>query len=447
MQHAVFERYEKEGCVAFDCAAQEPAPDFRLALVEPLMAADPPPRAVFVLNLHAVLRTDNEIYNFNFNRDLYAKQGWIWFWCVTPELERRLMRLALDYYSFVRLKARFEDDPLAVRREAQTTPARTPPQRLGSWGGLGERYTGFPPKKHTLQMLQDYEGMVASALALDLGSAPRHQALSAATTLTNAARLLNDAEEYGRALELLERVRETRERLLDEGAKETMDTYRDIATVYENLGDGASALAWYGKAPPFPGALMEFGGYAWRVLDVQGGKALLITRDIIDVRPYHPYNPYHPYHNSMLEEVTWEGCALREWLNGEFLVAFQERDRARVAATDVANEDNPWFGTPGGNDTRDRAFLLSINEVVKYFGDSGALEAGRLRNQKRDESLLCSIKDRYNCARAAVLNVPKEGWDSITYWIAEFLSIWATWMAIDKVRNGLPYSWWLRSPA
>ncbi len=34
------------------------------------------------------------------------------------------------------------------------------------------------------------------------------------------------------------------------------------------------------------------------------------------------------------------------------------------------NFDNPWFGTKGGKDTADKIFLLSLEEVSEYFGNS-----------------------------------------------------------------------------
>lgn len=33
----------------------------------------------------------------------------------------------------------------------------------------------------------------------------------------------------------------------------------------------------------------------------------------------------------------------------------------------MKNEDNPKYGIEGGNDTKDKVFLLSIEEVLRYF--------------------------------------------------------------------------------
>ncbi|MCL1951944.1 MAG: DUF6273 domain-containing protein [Oscillospiraceae bacterium] len=115
------------------------------------------------------------------------------------------------------------------------------------------------------------------------------------------------------------------------------------------------------------GNTTHFGQYDWRVLDVQGNLALLLSEDIIETLPY----------NAALKDVTWEDCTLRIYLNGAFgafYESFSEAERARIALTHNENPDNTWgtmdgerFNTPGGNATDDRIFLLSVPEVLKYF--------------------------------------------------------------------------------
>ena len=145
--------------------------------------------------------------------------------------------------------------------------------------------------------------------------------------------------------------------------------------------------------------IIEFGNYNWRVLDVQDSYALIITENIIESRLYH----------NTVEVVTWETSDIRAYLNGEFLNSFSEECRARIRETNVVNNNNPWFGTDGGNDTIDRIFLLSLEEVVRYFGDSGQLQNRPHRNP-------WWIDDRYNSARAA------------------------------RDTSGLASWWWLRTP-
>ncbi|MDR0248657.1 MAG: DUF6273 domain-containing protein [Oscillospiraceae bacterium] len=147
------------------------------------------------------------------------------------------------------------------------------------------------------------------------------------------------------------------------------------------------------------GDIMEFGGYEWRVLEVSGGKALLLSEYIIEDRLYH----------DAYAEVTWADCDLRAYLNGEFYLGFSEGDRAKITQTRSSNKDNQWYGTPGGDDTDDYIFLLSLEEVVRYFGDSG-----QLANRPSEDAKY--IDDQYNEARLAY------------------------------TLDGVQWAWWLRSP-
>jgi tetratricopeptide (TPR) repeat protein len=103
--------------------------------------------------------------------------------------------------------------------------------------------------------------------------------------------------------------------------------------------------------------LVEFGDYQWSVLSVEGDKALLITEKIVDVQAY----------NDEYIAITWEECTLRKYLNTEFYDTFSASDKNQILTTHVMNNDNSEYGTPGGNDTDDKIFLLSMVEANKYF--------------------------------------------------------------------------------
>ena len=71
------------------------------------------------------------------------------------------------------------------------------------------------------------------------------------------------------------------------------------------------------------------------------------------------------YHYKTREEVTWETCSLREWLNDKFYnAAFNKTEKKLIKTTTVKNYDNPIHGTSGGNDTKDKIFLLSHTEMT-----------------------------------------------------------------------------------
>jgi hypothetical protein len=111
----------------------------------------------------------------------------------------------------------------------------------------------------------------------------------------------------------------------------------------------------------------KLGRYYWRILEVRDGRAaLLLAKNIVGYTFYKFYNK---------DEIdgTWEQCTLRQYLNGEFYRNFSRLDRARILDANNENPNNQWYGTKGGNATTDKIFLLSIDEVVRYFGDSGDL--------------------------------------------------------------------------
>jgi hypothetical protein len=153
------------------------------------------------------------------------------------------------------------------------------------------------------------------------------------------------------------------------------------------------------------GSTLSFGGFNWRILDIKNNMALIITENIIDQRSYH--NAY--------KDITWAECSLRKYLNGDFYNSFNENDRSRIIPAMIKNLDNQWHGSKGGEDTEDKIFLLSIEEVAcQYFGDSSS----KLYNPNKKQRYWLERKDENNSKRVARLTPDKGG-------------IW--W-------------WWLRSP-
>ena len=141
---------------------------------------------------------------------------------------------------------------------------------------------------------------------------------------------------------------------------------------------------------------IRFGDYDWYVLDKQNNWTLIITEKVIEKRAYHREET----------AVTWETCDMRKYLNGAFYQSFSDADRARIHEGINENPDNPWDGTTGGNTTTDKIFLLSIDEVVKYFGDSGKL----LTKQFGPKGEAWWFDDRYNTDRSAKFGSKNAWW-------------------------------------
>ena len=95
----------------------------------------------------------------------------------------------------------------------------------------------------------------------------------------------------------------------------------------------------------------------WRVLKVENNSALLITRDIIDIGKY-----------SYDGKAIWEVCALRKYLNNEFITnTFLEAQQKKIKQVKNMNLGNMEYNTYGGNDTLDKVFCLSSIEAKIYF--------------------------------------------------------------------------------
>ena len=108
------------------------------------------------------------------------------------------------------------------------------------------------------------------------------------------------------------------------------------------------------------GSIIKFGNINWLVLEVQGDRALIITKDVMEPRQYDDND----------DDQTWETCALRKYLNNDFFDRFSYDEKNMIIGTDIINNDNLWYNTSGGYSTFDKIFLLSIDEAEKYFGGS-----------------------------------------------------------------------------
>ena len=97
----------------------------------------------------------------------------------------------------------------------------------------------------------------------------------------------------------------------------------------------------------------------WIVLAKNGSRVFITSKYQLDCKMY-----FAPYYG----KITWEECTLRTWLNNDFLnAAFNTEEKNKIVTTNVVNSNNPEYGTPGGNNTKDKIFLLSIDEAKKYF--------------------------------------------------------------------------------
>lgn len=109
----------------------------------------------------------------------------------------------------------------------------------------------------------------------------------------------------------------------------------------------------------------------WKVLENDGNSLFVVADKGLDCKKYH----------EEYKSVTWETSALRSWLNKDFYgKAFSSAEQAAITGQVVVNEDHV-SGTEGGNDTRDKIFLLSgaevTNPVYGFCEDGNIYSASR----------------------------------------------------------------------
>lgn len=97
----------------------------------------------------------------------------------------------------------------------------------------------------------------------------------------------------------------------------------------------------------------------WKVLEKRGNEFLLLSRYGLAGQQYY----------SKLRNTTWEASSMRTWLNDEFIYdAFTAAENGAIILSDIDNSRGQSLSNePGGNDTRDKIFLLSSKEVMEYF--------------------------------------------------------------------------------
>jgi len=166
------------------------------------------------------------------------------------------------------------------------------------------------------------------------------------------------------------------------------------------------------------------------VLERKGDTVLIITERLLRNRHWH----------EKMEDISWEKCTLRAYLNGEFYNSFGPSDQSRIVevTNETPNTRGPGYVISGGNPTKDKVFLLSLDEVLRYFGDSTAAfkewfktyEAVILKKipVPKGFSTSSDFSDKNDKLRVAILPSSAEGLTDK-----------------QKAKGDIPYAWWIRS--
>ncbi len=138
--------------------------------------------------------------------------------------------------------------------------------------------------------------------------------------------------------------------------------YRRISR--DDTNDGGSE---FNKMPACNGyRYFKWERIKWRVLQNDGSTLFVVADKAIDCKAY----------NDEQKSVTWEDCTIRNWLNESFYnTAFSSKEKSVIIEQDAVNENHLSSDIEGGNDTKDKIYLLSFieakNESYGFCSDKG----------------------------------------------------------------------------
>jgi len=123
--------------------------------------------------------------------------------------------------------------------------------------------------------------------------------------------------------------------------------YNDSATAdnsnQDNNGYYINTVYWFKYEP-----------IQWRVLSNKNGELFVMADKILDSMAY----------NQVDTKVTWETCTMRSWLNNDFYdTAFNLIEQPKIVTSTVVNANSP-LGIAGGNNTKDKLYLLSYADTI-----------------------------------------------------------------------------------
>ena len=134
------------------------------------------------------------------------------------------------------------------------------------------------------------------------------------------------------------------------------DDLKVAKNIEKQYNEGESV--WFGSYPQTKNGDKK--PIEWMILKKEKNKALLLSKYILDAKRYH----------KKFENVTWQTSDIRSWLNDEFYKnVFNGLEQKKIQDVLVKTENNPSYGTYGGSTTKDKVFLLSIDEAEELISN------------------------------------------------------------------------------
>ena len=97
----------------------------------------------------------------------------------------------------------------------------------------------------------------------------------------------------------------------------------------------------------------------WEILETNNNGTLLVSRYVLDCRPFD---------EDMEINAEWYNSSLRKWLNNDFInAAFSDEEKEYIPQATIHNRPNRYWDRGWNEDTHDKVFLLSTEEIVNNY--------------------------------------------------------------------------------
>lgn len=136
---------------------------------------------------------------------------------------------------------------------------------------------------------------------------------------------------------------------------------RSLLAKYRLYGLDSADIIIYGEYEQDGNAGNGKEDIEWIVLRSDDSTVTLMSKYVLDCVKYHENKDKPSY---------WSESSLRRWLNEDFLdTAFTDAEAALICEKENTNPNNDEHKTVGGDNTIDRVYILSIDEVSEYVGE------------------------------------------------------------------------------
>ena len=320
----------------------------------------------------------------------------------------RELSKALDLGNKYLTEQNYEEAVIAFNRAIEIEPTN-----VDAYLGIADSYIGLTNQN------MPADAMVASAKDEMISNLDPYNLSDGAEEKVKIESLYAPALKY--CDDVLKTLKSGYELTSDEAVKTKIDEITELKSAIERIRDDIidavmSALddartTDSDLASANVGDIVNFGALngqpvEWDVLDKSDGKVLLISHCILDEHifdqkelseylkqgNYYFENDAEGYafyviggedYIGTLYDTNWEISEIRSWLNEEFInQLFDSKQIARIQDTKVSNpnskafyseyypEDMNWYrdNTKLCGDTVDKLFLLSWEELIKYYG-------------------------------------------------------------------------------